>query len=344
MTRRCLFALAVLLALPSAAAAQSVADFYRGKQITLLIASGAAGGYDTYARVFARHFGNHLPGEPTIIPKNVPAAGGLTATNTLYSVSARDGLTIGALTNGVAMDPLFGNPAARFDALKFNWIGSIGKLQNVCATWIDSPIKTIAAAKTREVVVAAAGATSNTAVVPRVLNALLGTRFKVVAGYDPGAGLNLALEGREVEGICGLSWSTLKASRPVWIREHKLNVILQMALAKLPELAAVPSALDLLADPTSRQVLELILIRQEMGRPLVAPPEVPAERVAALRAGFAATMADRDLLAEAERFQMEIDPLSGEEVGKLLAKAYAAPRAIVVRAARLVEPAVRKGP
>ena len=344
LMKRTIVALLCALAAPSVAAADPVADFYRGRTISLLIASGAAGGYDTYARVFARHLTSHMPGEPAIVPKNIPAAGGLTAANTLYSVSARDGLTIGALTNGVAMDPLFGNGAARFDAQKFNWLGSMGKLQNVCATWIDSPIKNIAAAKTREVVVAAAGATSNTSVVPRVLNALIGTRFKVIAGYDPGAGLNLALEGCEVEGICGLSWSTLKASRPDWIRDRKLNVILQMALEPLPELGPVPSALDLVSDPTSRQVLELILIRQEMGRPLVAPPGVPAERVAALRAAFAATMTDRDFLAEAARFQMEIDPLSGEAVAALLAKAYAAPRDIVERAAVLVEPVTAHPP
>ena len=334
---------AVLLA-PLSAHAESVEDFYRGRDITLIIASGVAGGYDTYARVFARHFANHVPGRPGIIPKNVPAGGGLTAANTLYSVSTKDGLTVAALTNGVAMDPLFGNPGARFDAQKFNWIGSIGKLQNICATWHESPIKAIAAAREREVVVAAAGATSNTAIVPRALNALIGTRFKIVAGYDPGAGLNLALESREVEGICGLSWSTLKASRPDWIREHKLNVILQMAFDKLPELADVPSALDLVADPAARRVLELILIRQEMGRPLAAPPGVPAERVAALRAAFAATMTDADFLAEAQRFQLEIDPLGGEAVGKLLAGAYAAPRDVVARAAALVEPGTRKGP
>ena len=150
--------------------------------------------------------------------------------------------------------------------------------------------------------------------------------------------MNLALESREVEGICGLSWSTLKASRPDWIRERKLNVILQMALDKLPELADVPSALDLVADPADRKVLELILIRQEMGRPLVAPPGVPAERVAALRAAFAATMKDADFLAEAQRLQLEIDPLGGEAIAKLLAGAYAAPREIVDRAAALVEP------
>ena len=341
---RGLAVLAASFALMSFAAADPVEDFYRGKQITLLIASGAAGGYDTYARTFARHLSNHVPGQPAIIPKNVPAAGGLTATNMLFTVSPRDGLTIAALTNGVAMDPLFGTPGARFDAQKLNWLGSIGKLQNICATWFESPVKTIDAAREREVVVAAAGATSNTAIVPNVLNALIGTRFKVVAGYDSGAGLNLALEGREVEGICGLSWSTLKASRPDWIGGHKLNVILQMAFDKLPELAEVPSALDLVADPARRQVLELILTRQEMGRPYAAPPGVPAERIAALRAAFDATMADPAFLAEAQRFQMEIDPLTGAQIAALLAKAYGTPREVVDRAAALVEPATRRAP
>jgi tripartite-type tricarboxylate transporter receptor subunit TctC len=329
-------AAACVMAAPSRA--EPVEDFYRGKQIVMLVASGAGGGYDTYARAFARHVGAHIPGNPAIVPKNLPAAGGLAAANTLYSVSAKDGLTIAALTNGVAMDPLFGNPGARFDAQKFGWIGSIGKLQNVCATWHESPIRTIAAAREREVVVAAAGATTNTAIVPRVLNTLIGTRFKIVTGYDSGTGLNMALESREVEGICGLSWSTLKASRPDWIRERKLNVILQMALDRLPELADVPSALDLVGDPAARRVLELILIRQEMGRPLAAPPGVPPERLAALRAAFAATMKDAGFLAEAQRLQLEVDPLGGEAIAKLLAGAYAAPRDIVARAAALVEP------
>ncbi len=335
---------ALLTSLAPPARADSIADFYRGKDITLIVASGVAGGYDTYARVFARHFAAHVPGRPAIIAKNIPAGGGLTAANTLYSVSAKDGLTVAALTNGVAMDPLFGNPGARFDAQRFSWIGSIGKLQNVCATWHESPIKTIAAAREREVVVAAAGATSNTAIVPRVLNALLGTRFKIVAGYDPGAGLNMALESREVEGICGLSWSTLKASRPDWIREHKLNVIVQMALDRLPELGDVPSALDLVADPADRKVLELILVRQEMGRPVVAPPGVPPERLAALREAFAATMRDADFLGEAQRLQLEIDPLGGDAIARLLAGAYAAPRDVVERAAALVVPGAHKTP
>jgi tripartite-type tricarboxylate transporter receptor subunit TctC len=334
----CAVLLAACLLRPAIARAEPVEEFYRGKQIVMLVASGVGGGYDTYARVFARHVGAHIPGNPAIVPKNLPAAGGLAAANTLYSVSAKDGLTIAALTNGVAMDPLFGNPGARFDAQRFNWIGSIGKLQNICATWFTSPIRTIEAARSREVTVAAAGPTSNTVIVPNVLNALAGTKFKVVPGYEPGAGMNLAVERGEVEGVCGLSWSTIKASRPDWILGDKLHVLVQMAFDRLPELPDTPSALDLVSDAAARQVLELVLSRQEMGRPLAAPPGVPAERVAALRSAFDATMRDPEFLAEAERLRMELDPLSADEIGRILAGAYGAPAEVVRRAATLVQP------
>ena len=319
------------------ALAQAPDAFYKGRQITLLIGAGAGGGYDAYFRAFARHAVRHIPGNPAIVPKNLPAASGLAAANTLYTTADRDGSIIGAFPNNIPMDPLFGNPGARFDAQKLNWLGSIGKLENVCATWITSPIKTIAQAREREVIVAAAAATSNSAIMPRVLNTLLGTRFKTVAGYDPGAGLTLALESAETEGICGLSWSTMKASRPHWISDHKLNVIVQVGLAKLPELPDVPNAVDLIADPVKRRVLELILIRQEFGRPLAAPPGLPADRLKVLRQAFDDTMKDPEFLAEAQQAQMEIDPLSADAIDKLLATAYAAPKEIVQRAADLIE-------
>jgi tripartite-type tricarboxylate transporter receptor subunit TctC len=339
----CASFLAAVCVLSAPVRAEPVEEFYRGKQIVMLVASGVGGGYDTYARAFARHVGKYIPGNPAIVPKNLPAAGGLAAANTLYSVSARDGLTIAALTNGVAMDPLFGNPGARFDAQRFNWLGSIGKLQNICATWFASPIRTIEAARSREVTVAAAGPTSNTVIVPNVLNALAGTKFKVVPGYEPGAGMNLAVERGEVEGVCGLSWSTIKASRPDWIFGDKLHVLVQMAFERLPELPDVPSALDLVSDAAARQVLELILSRQEMGRPLAAPPGVATERVAALRAAFDATMRDGEFLAEAQRFRMELDPLTADQIGRILARAYGAPAEVVRRAAALVQPPGRKG-
>ncbi len=332
-------AIVLALAAPLPALADPVADFYRGKSITMLVASGAGGGYDTYARVFARHAVRHIPGNPAIVAKNMPAAGGLAAASTLYNNADRDALTMAALANVVTLDPLFGNPGARYDAQKFGWIGSIGKLQNVCATWHTSSVKTIEDARQREVIVAGSGATSNTAVVPRIVNALLGTRFKVVAGYDPAGGLTMAVESGEAEGICGLSWSTMKASRPDWISGKKLNVIVQMSMEKLPELPDVPSALDLITDPAKRKVLELILIRQETGRPFATAPGVPADRLAALRRAFDTTMKDPEFLADAERSQMEVEPLTGAQIDAFLATAYSAPAAVVAEAAALVEPA-----
>jgi tripartite-type tricarboxylate transporter receptor subunit TctC len=324
---------------PATASAQSVDEFYKGRQINMLIGGGAGGGYDVYYRALARHLTKHIPGRPSIIPRNQPAASGLAAAAALYTTADKDGSTIAAFPNNIPMDPLFGNPGARYDALKLGWIGSIGKLQNVCATWHTSPIKSIQQAQQREVIVAAAAAPTNTAIMPKVLNALLGTKFKPIIGYDPGAGLTMAIERQEAEGICGLSWSTMKASRPHWIREKLLNVIVQMGLEKLPDLPDVPAALDLVSDAEKKQILTLILLRQEPGRPVAAPPGVPADRLAALRDAFDATMKDPEFIAEAEKLQMEIEPLTAAQIDKLLAAAYATPKPIVQQAGELLEPA-----
>jgi tripartite-type tricarboxylate transporter receptor subunit TctC len=326
----------------SAPSAHAVEDFYKTHPITMLVGSGAGGGYDVYARAFAQYWSNHIPGHPPIIPKNMPAAGGLAAAATLYNSADRDGSVIGAFTNGAPMDPLFGNPGAHYDALRFNWLGSIGKLENVCATWHTSAVKTIAQARQRQVVVAAAGATSNSAIVPKMLNALIGTKFKVISGYDPGSGLTMAVEGGEAEGVCGLSWSTIKASRPRWIKDNLLNVIVQMGLTKLADLPNVPSALDLVSDPENKKVMELILIRQEAGRPFAAPPGTPADRVATLRQAFDETLTDPGFVADAQKLQLEIEPMTGAAIEKMLVKAYAAPKGIVARAAELVYPAGSK--
>jgi tripartite-type tricarboxylate transporter receptor subunit TctC len=339
---RILPAIAILVT-PALACAQTPEEFYKGRQITMLVGAGAGGGYDVYARVWAKHASRHIPGQPQIVPKNMPAAGGIAAANALYNNSDRDGSVFAALPNGVSMDPLAGVAQARFEPLKMAWVGSIGKLQNVCATWHTSPVKTMADARQRETIVAGAGATSNTAIMPRIINDLLGTRFKVVAGYDPTGGLNMALERGEAEGICGLSWSTMKASRPHWIKDKLLNVIVQVGVDKLPDLPDVPSALDLVQDGPSRQVLELILIRQEIGRPIVLPPGVPADRTAALRKAFEATLKDPAFLTEAEKSGMEIEPLSGPEIEKMLASAYSAPTAIVARMVDLLKPVAAAG-
>jgi tripartite-type tricarboxylate transporter receptor subunit TctC len=325
-------------ATPAAAYAQ---DFYKDRQISMLVASGVGGGYDVYARALGRHMPRHIPGTPVFVARNMPTAGGLTAANTLYNASERDGSVIAALTNGVPMDPLFGVKEAKFDGRKFSWIGSMGKLQNVCATWHASPIKTIQDAQAREVVVGASGPTSNSSIMPRIANEVLGTKFRVINGYDPSSGLNKALENGEVEGICGLGWSTLTASRPDWVRDNRLNVLVQFGFEKLADLPNVPSALDLVTSAEKRAVLELILVRQETGRPIVGPPDVPADRLAILRRAFDATMKDQEFLTEAKKLQLDIDPLDAAAIEKLLANAYAAPKNIVEAATRLVVPATR---
>jgi tripartite-type tricarboxylate transporter receptor subunit TctC len=335
---RRIFACAGLLAAmcwPEDGFAQAAANFYQGKQITMLVASGAGGGYDTYARTLARHMSKHIPGNPVIVPKNLPGAGGLVGASTLYNNASRDGLTFAALTNGIALDPLFQKFPGRFEPLKFGWIGSIGKLMNVCITWHTSPVTTIQQAQQRQVIVSASGATSNSVMMPKITNTLLGTKFKVVSGYAD-SDVTLAMERGEVEGVCGLSYTTLKATRPEWFRDRKINILLQIGLAKFPDLPDVPSAMDLIANPESRKILELILIRQEMGRPFAAPPGVPAERVALLRRAFDATLRDPQFLADAKRLQMEVDPLKGEDIERLLKTAYSAPAPIVARAAALV--------
>lgn len=318
-----------------AGAAQPVEEFYKGKQIVMLVGTAAGGGYDTYARTLARHMPKYISGAPVIAVKNMPGADGAIAASALYNSAPRDGTTIAALTNGIAMDPLFGRFTGRFDARKFNWIGSIGKLMNVCVTWNTSPVKTIEQARQREVIVSASGATSNSAMMPKIANALLGTKFKIVAGYTDND-VALAMERGEVEGLCGLAYTTLKATRPNWFSEKQVNVLLQIGLTRAPDLPDVPSALELVSDPREKQVLALLLVRQEMGRPFVAPPGVPSDRIQVLRRAFAATLKDVDFLSDARRLQMEIDPLEGEEIEGLLKNVYAAPPAIVAEAAKLV--------
>jgi len=330
-----LLAACAILAVPSGAGAQPARDFYKGKQITMLVSTAAGGGYDTYARTLARHMRKHIPGNPGIVPRNMPGADGAIAAGALYNSVPRDGLTFAALTNGIAMDPLFDRFVGRFDAQKFSWIGSIGKLMNVCVTWHTSAVKTIEQARQREVIVSASGATSNSVMMPKIANQLLGTRFKVIPGYsDPD--VTLAMERGEVDGVCGLAYTTLKATRPQWFRDNRLNILLQIGLTKFPDLPNVPSAVELLSSPADRTVLELILIRQEMGRPFAAPPGIPSERLAILRRAFDATLKDPAFLSDAARLQMEIDPLDGPAIEALLAKAYNAPRDVVAAAAQLV--------
>lgn len=326
----------------TAAIAQDKGPFYAGKQINLIVAGGAGGGYDLFARLFARHAGKHIPGQPSFVVKNNSAAYGLVAANTLYGNTDPDGLTIAALTSSVPLDPLLRTPGTKFDALKFGWLGSIGKQSAVCGVGANSPAKSIDELKTKEITVGSVGATSNSAVWPRVLNDLLGTKFKIVGGYPPGGGTQLALERGEIDGICGLAFSTFRVTRPQWLSPDSkdFKVLLQIQTGRHRSLPGVPSVIESVTDPTTKRVLELLILRQETGNPIAAPPGIPADRLSDLRRGFQATMADKDFVADAAKSQLEIEPLSAAEMEKLLAAAYGTPEPILDRVrALLAEPA-----
>jgi tripartite-type tricarboxylate transporter receptor subunit TctC len=313
-------------------AAQSSSAPYAGKQMRMVIASGAGGGYDTYARTLARHMGKYIPGNPNIVTQNMPGASGMTATNWTYTIAPKDGTVILATYNALLAEPLYGNSAARFDPLKLESIGSISKQQNICATWHSSPIKTIEQAKAREVTVASTGATGNSATLPKILNTVLGTKFKVIIGYSTTES-RLAVERGEVDGVCGLSWSTLKASNPDWVQNNRINILIQTGGKPQVDLPNVPLIVDLVTNAEDKKVIELLAFAEEMGRPFVMPPETPKEMVAVIRRAFEATLKDPGFLAEAEKTMLEVDPITGEEMEQMLKRAYATPKALVQRAA-----------
>ena len=252
-------------------AAQSSELPYSGRQIHMVIANGAGGAYDVYARILAMHLSRHIPGSPAIIDQNMPIAAGMQATNWAYAAAPRDGTVVLATYNSLLAEPLYNNPAARYDPRRFEYIGSISKQQNICATWHTSPVKTIAQAREQQVIVTATGSASDSAILPRILNAVLGTKFKVVLGYSS-TDSRLAVERGEADGVCGLSWSTLKASNTEWVRSRLINVLLQTGAKPQADLPDVPLVVDLVSSPDDKKAIELLSFQQEMGRPFLMPP------------------------------------------------------------------------
>ena len=307
------------------------ADFYRGKTLRIQVGYGTGAGYDVYARLLGRHIGRHLPGQPGVIIQNMPGAGSPTMTNYLYNVAPRDGSAIGLPARGLFIEPLFGNENAKFEARKYSWIGSISRDVATCFTWYTSGIATIQDTMSREVLVGSSSVASSSHQFPLVLNALLGTRFKPLLGYVDSAGVGLAMERGELEGYCSFTWASIKSARPKWIEQKQINILLQLTMTKHRELADVPVVMDLARDDATRQAFALVLADQEMGRPVAAPPDVPAERVNALRQAFDATMKDPEFLADAARMTIEIDPIDARAVEQVLERVYATPQSVIDR-------------
>ena len=333
---------AVLIALPvcawvQSAAAQSPAEFYKGKNIDLLIGYSVGGAYDLYARVLARHMGKHIPGNPTVVPKNMEGAGSLRLANLLYNVLPKDGSAFGIIGRGTGFDPLLGNKSAQFDGPKYTWIGSANNEVSICVAWHTTGITKFEDMLTKELVVGGTSASADTDQFPRITNGVLGTKMRIITGYPGGNEVGLAMERGEVQGRCGWSWSSVKSTHPQWYDQKKINILVQLALSKHPELPNVPLIIDLAKTDEQRQILKLIFARQVMGRPFLAPPGVPADRAAALRKAFSDTMQDKDFLTDAERAQMEIMPVPGDQLQTLVKEIYATPPEIVQKAAALLK-------
>ncbi|HXW41590.1 MAG TPA: tripartite tricarboxylate transporter substrate-binding protein [Xanthobacteraceae bacterium] len=329
-------ALAAFAAPAVTAAAQSVPEFYRGKSIDLEIGYSVGGGYDLYSRLIARHLGAHIPGEPTVVPKNMEGAGSLRLANYLYSAAPRDGTVIGAISRGAAFDPLLNESGAQFDASKFSWIGSANNEVSVCVALTSSGVTSFNDLLSKPLTIGSNGVGDDTYQFPAVMNAELGTKFNIVTGYPGGNDISLALERGEVQGRCGWSWSSIVATRMNWIRSKRITVLVQLSLQKHRDLPDVPLIMDLAKNDEQRQLFKLVFARQVMGRPYLAPPAIPADRLAALRRAFDATMTDKDFLYDTEQNKFEINPVSGEDVEKLLEEIYRTPPQVVKKAAAIL--------
>jgi tripartite-type tricarboxylate transporter receptor subunit TctC len=332
------FAIAIAGAAPIATAqAQSPAEFYKGKTVDVYIGYSVGGAYDAYARLLARHMGKHLPGKPTVVNKNMEGAGSLRLANWLYNVAPKDGTVFGIIGRGIPFDPLLGGTGGQFDATKFSWIGSANDEVSICAAWHATPINKFEDLLTREMIVGGTASGADTDQFPKIVNGVLGAKMRVISGYPGGNEITLAMERGEVQGRCGWSWSSVKATHPTWVAEKKVKILLQLSLAKHPDLPDVPLITDLAKTDEQKQILKLVFARQVMGRPFVGPPGIPADRLGALRKAFMDTMKDPEFLAEAEKGQFEITPVGGEEIQKLVVEVYETPKEIAAKAGAMLK-------
>jgi hypothetical protein len=313
------------------ARAEDVADFYRGRTITLIAGFNVGGGADAYARVIARHLGPHIAGAPAVVVKNMQGAGSMLAANHVFNVSPKDGSEIGLFAGNIVVDPVIGGVPSQYDARRFNWIGAPASESNICVASPTSVFKTIDDTFRTEMVTGTAG--TSTYDFPVVLNNVLGTRLKLVKGYAGSAALRLAMDRGEIDGFCGV---TLDSMRTAGLTDGKANILLQIALKRNPALAGVPFVMDYAKREEDRQVLRLVFGWLDLERPLAAPPGTPAERVAALRAGFDAAMKDPAFLADAAQASLSIDPMDGSAIARFAEEAYRTPPAVAARAARLL--------
>ncbi len=325
-----------LLAAANAAPALAQGDTLAGKTVQMIIGFGPGGGYDLWGRTVARHIGRHLPGSPNVVPQNMPGAGSYTATNFLYSVAPKDGTALGIIARDAALGPLSGAPGARFDATRLSWIGTPTKETNVCIAFHTAKVKTLQDLYQQQLILGDTGPGTGTRSYPKVLSDLLGMKFKLVSGFPSSADVFLAMERGEVEGICE-SLDSVKNRRPDWIPGGKVKVLFQGGSQPNPELKGVPFVLDLARTSEQRQMIEYLYAGQGIGRPFVAPPDLPAKRLEMLRNAFNATMKDAKFAEEAHKSKLDLEPEDGAHLAALVARIYATPKPIVDKIANLIK-------
>ncbi|MDH3239255.1 MAG: tripartite tricarboxylate transporter substrate-binding protein [Alphaproteobacteria bacterium] len=309
--------------------ADAVSDFYKGKRLKLLIGFGTGGGYNLYARHVARHMGRHIPGDPSFIAQNMPGAGSIRLTNHLFNKAPKDGTEIGMVSQAIPLSQLLNYKGFKADLSKFNWIGNASVSNGVTSAWHTRPFKTLEDVKKNEMVVPASGGRSTSTIIPRVLNAILGTKFKIIQGFSGAGQMNLAIERGEVDGRASNTLASWNATAPDWVANKKLVHLVQFGLKSDPRIADVPLAHTLTTNKDDQAVLRILSSLPAIGRPIAAPPGVPAERVAALRKAFDDTMTDAAYIAEAKKLKMELNPMGGAELADVITKVMATPQSVV---------------
>jgi tripartite-type tricarboxylate transporter receptor subunit TctC len=316
--------MAAAIAAPAAGRAETVAEFYKGKDIKMLIGQPVGGGYDTYARFFARHLSHFMPGAPNVIVQNMPGAGGVVMTNTLVAAQPRDGTVIGAAAGSVSTAALFGASGARYDARELGWIGSLNSEVGLVVSYKTAPVQKLADIYTTEFIVGGSGATDGNVIFPRSMNQVLGTKFKVIPGYGGTANVVLAMERGEIHGTGSWHYSSISVARPTWLEDGTINVLTQLSLKRHPKVPNTPTVIELAKTDEQRAILELIFAQQDMGRPVYGPPGMPADRKAALRKAFDDFVKDPKVQAVAIAIKIEINnPMSGAEIDKQIARLHA---------------------
>lgn len=333
----CLMIVAALAAVSTGTArAESVEEFYKGRSMPLIIGFSAGSGYDIYARLLARFMGKYIPGNPTIVPQNMPGAGSQRAAQYIYSVAPKDGSVFGTMSRSMPVEPLLGD--AKFDGRAFTWIGNIANNNSLCATWHTVGVKTWDDAITKPYVLGGQGPGSDLDLFGTLMKNVFGAKVKIISGYPGGNDVNLAMERREIDGRCGWSWDSIKSTRPDWLRDKKIDLLVVFAIEKSPEIPAhVPLALDKVASEEMRQVLRIHLAAQALGRPFAAPPGIPPDRKAALRAAFDATMKDKEFIEETTKVRLEVSPIPGAEIDRLLDAIYKSPPDLVAKAKQVMK-------